>query len=469
MSMPDKWEYPWYAAWDLAFHCLPLALIDAEFAKAAGAADPRVVHAPERPAAGLRVGLRRRQSAGARLGGVAGVPDRPQAAPRLSRATRPATRRPGFPRARLPQAAAQLHLVGEPQGRTGPQHLPGRLPRARQHRLLRPQQALADRRLHQPGRRHQLDGDVLPQPAAHRARAGASTTTSTRTSPPSSSSTSCHRRRRSTALATNHPPLGRGGPVLLRPPAACPTDATSPLRVHSMVGLIPLFAVQPGCPTLLAQLPEFSARMEWYLEHRPDLAALISNWHVPGTRRIAFCCRCCAATAPRPCCAACSTRASSCRPTACARCRKSHAANPSAFDVGGAELRSRLLAGRVAQRAVRRQLELARADLDAGQLPDHRVAAEVPPLLRRRFQGRVPDRLGQVPDPQGGGRRTEPAPDAACSSRAKTASGRCQDANAKLADRPALSRLICCSHEYFHGDDGRGVGAAHQTGWTRRP
>ena len=31
--MPDKWEYPWYAAWDLAFHCIPLALIDPEFAK----------------------------------------------------------------------------------------------------------------------------------------------------------------------------------------------------------------------------------------------------------------------------------------------------------------------------------------------------------------------------------------------------------------------------------------------------
>ena len=33
MSMPDKWEYPWYAAWDLAFHCIPFALIDPEFAK----------------------------------------------------------------------------------------------------------------------------------------------------------------------------------------------------------------------------------------------------------------------------------------------------------------------------------------------------------------------------------------------------------------------------------------------------
>jgi len=33
ISMPDKWEYPWYAAWDLAFHCIPLALIDPDFAK----------------------------------------------------------------------------------------------------------------------------------------------------------------------------------------------------------------------------------------------------------------------------------------------------------------------------------------------------------------------------------------------------------------------------------------------------
>jgi len=29
----DEWEYPWYAAWDLAFHCIPLALVDSDFAK----------------------------------------------------------------------------------------------------------------------------------------------------------------------------------------------------------------------------------------------------------------------------------------------------------------------------------------------------------------------------------------------------------------------------------------------------
>jgi hypothetical protein len=33
LSMPDKWEYPWFAAWDLAFHCVAIALVDPFFAK----------------------------------------------------------------------------------------------------------------------------------------------------------------------------------------------------------------------------------------------------------------------------------------------------------------------------------------------------------------------------------------------------------------------------------------------------
>ena len=55
--MPDTWEYPWYAAWDLAFHMLPFARLDLEFAKVA--ADPPssgMVHAPEWPDPGVRVG-----------------------------------------------------------------------------------------------------------------------------------------------------------------------------------------------------------------------------------------------------------------------------------------------------------------------------------------------------------------------------------------------------------------------------
>src|SRR5207244_2091625 len=33
ISMPDKWEYPWYAAWDVAFHMIPFAHLDPQFAK----------------------------------------------------------------------------------------------------------------------------------------------------------------------------------------------------------------------------------------------------------------------------------------------------------------------------------------------------------------------------------------------------------------------------------------------------
>ena len=54
------------------------------------------------------------------------------------------------------------------------------------------------------------------------------------------------------------------------------------LRVRSIVGLIPLFAVETLEPDVLAQLPDFTRRMEWFLRHRRDLAALVSRWDEPG-------------------------------------------------------------------------------------------------------------------------------------------------------------------------------------------
>ena len=47
--MPDKWEYPWYAAWDLAFHCVAFGLVDRGIREGSAPADAaRVVHAPQR-------------------------------------------------------------------------------------------------------------------------------------------------------------------------------------------------------------------------------------------------------------------------------------------------------------------------------------------------------------------------------------------------------------------------------------
>ncbi len=107
MSMPDKWEYPWFAAWDLAFHCVSLAHVDPAFAKyqlvllcrewfqhpngalPAYEWDFGDVNPPVQAWAALEVFA---------LDGGNG---------------------PRLPRPDLRQAAGQLHLVGEPGGRTG--------------------------------------------------------------------------------------------------------------------------------------------------------------------------------------------------------------------------------------------------------------------------------------------------------------------------------------------------------------
>jgi hypothetical protein len=59
-----------------------------------------------------------------------------------------------------------------------------------------------------------------------------------------------------------------------------------PMRLRSMVGLIPLFAVEILDEDLLARVPGFTRRMEWFLRYRPDLAALVSHWNVPGEGRV---------------------------------------------------------------------------------------------------------------------------------------------------------------------------------------
>jgi hypothetical protein len=61
-----------------------------------------------------------------------------------------------------------------------------------------------------------------------------------------------------------------------------PDDRWLRLKVRSLVGLIPLLAVETIEPALLAALPDFSGRMEWFLTHRPDLARLVSRWNEPG-------------------------------------------------------------------------------------------------------------------------------------------------------------------------------------------
>ena len=61
-----------------------------------------------------------------------------------------------------------------------------------------------------------------------------------------------------------------------------PNNERIQLKVRSMVGLIPLFAVEVLDEDVFQQMPEFTARLEWFLQNRPDLANLISRWGERG-------------------------------------------------------------------------------------------------------------------------------------------------------------------------------------------
>ncbi len=61
-----------------------------------------------------------------------------------------------------------------------------------------------------------------------------------------------------------------------------PDGRVEPLKVRSMVGLIPLFAVEVLEPELLAKMPAFAARLRGCLDNRADLAGLVSRWFEPG-------------------------------------------------------------------------------------------------------------------------------------------------------------------------------------------
>ena len=110
----------------------------------------------------LRMGIRRRKSAGPSVGLFSRVQDRQEADGQGGLLV---------PGVRVPQAADELHLVGEPQGLAGQQHLRGRIPGPGQHRRVRSKQAAAHRRFPGAGGRHCLDGDVLPHHAQNRHRA----------------------------------------------------------------------------------------------------------------------------------------------------------------------------------------------------------------------------------------------------------------------------------------------------------
>ena len=101
-----------------------------------------------------------------------------------------------------------------------------------------------------------------------------------------------------------------------------------------------------------------------------------------------------------------------------------HHDHPFVFQVGGPGVPRRVPPRRLRQRDVRGELELARADLDAGQRPDRPGAPQPLRLLRRRLQGRVPDRLREPHDPLRGREGDLAAPRRTSSCATRAAAGR---------------------------------------------
>ncbi len=242
-----------------------------------------------------------------------------------------------------------------------------------------------------------------------------------------------------------------------------PDGTRIPLRARSMVGLIPLNAVTILQDDEIKRLPAFASRMSWFLEHRPDLAGLVSNWDRVGqggtvlvsllrTHRMTR-------TLQRM-----LDESEFLAPNGIRAVSKAHEAAPYRLDLAGehfelgyepSESRSRLFGGNSNWRGpiwmpVNYLLLESLIRFDRYYGDGYRIAcptgsdttatlAEVAALLSKRLIGlftRGPDGRravhGDVP---------------------------------VLQEDPAFRDLLLF-YEYYDGDNGRGVGASHQTGWS---
>ena len=156
ISMPDKWEYPWYAAWDLAFHTISLSLVDFDFAKEQLLLMLRSLYAhPNGQIPAYEWNF-----------SDVNPPVHAWATLFLYNIERDLGRADlRFLEQLFPGTDAELQLVGQSQRSAGTQCFRGRISRARQHRRLRSQRAAAYGWTSGPGRWHGMDGLLLPEHA----------------------------------------------------------------------------------------------------------------------------------------------------------------------------------------------------------------------------------------------------------------------------------------------------------------
>ena len=135
------------------------------------------------------------------------------------------------------------------------------------------------------------------------------------------------------------------------------------------------------------------------------------------------------------------------------------------FASGRSAIQRKLRAGGIQHQPVRRKFQLARAGLVSGELPHDRIAAALQSLFWGPDAGGVPHRFGREEESGGGGVPCCRAGYRICSCATGMAGGRYSVAP-RNSRRDPYFRDHILFYEYFHGDNGAGIGASHQTGWT---
>jgi hypothetical protein len=274
ISMPDKWEYPWYAAWDLAFHCIPLALVDAEFAKSQLVLLTREwymhpngqlpayewafgdVNPPVHAWATWRVFQidRRQRGDGGDIAFLERVFHK-----LMLNFTWWVNRKDTEGRNIFQGGFLGLDNVGV-FDRSAPLPTGGYINQSDGTSWMAMYSLNLMRIALELAQHNPVYEDIATKFFEH--FLGIAEAMS--------------------SMAGDGSGLWDDQDEFFYDVLNLPDHTCIPLRLRSMVGLIPLFAVETLDPGLLEKVPEFRQRLEWYLDYRPDLARLVSRWQEPG-------------------------------------------------------------------------------------------------------------------------------------------------------------------------------------------
>ena len=233
------------------------------------------------------------------------------------------------------------------------------------------------------GRRHELDGDVLPQPPRHRARARQEGPGLRGRRDQVLRALRLHRRRDQPRWARRTGACGTRRTATTTTCCGCPTAARS--RSRRRRSRVSSRSSPWRSPTArpIASFADFAKRLRWFAKYRPELLHGLGDMTQRGVRGPRPPRASSTPTSSRASSRPCSTRRRMLLRTACARCRSTTTSIRSCCSVGDDDVHARLRAGRVDHAAVRRQLELARTGVVPAQLPADRGAAEARRRARR--------------------------------------------------------------------------------------